>query len=68
MPTTVTVDDDLVAKAKDLTGIQDMSELLRVALKALIHREASQRLARMGGSMPDAVLPPRRRPPDFLND
>ena len=62
MRTTVTVDDELVAEAKRLTGITENGELFRHALKKLIEREASLRLARLGGSDPDAWAPPRERP------
>jgi Arc/MetJ family transcription regulator len=62
MRTTVTLDDELVEKAKAYTGIEERSELLRVALTALVQREAAHRLIALGGSQPDFVLPPRRRP------
>ncbi|CAL4867054.1 Antitoxin VapB32 [Asticcacaulis sp. MM231] len=62
MRTTVVLDDELMARAEEYTGIKERSALLREALKALVEREASRRLARLGGSMPDAVAAPRRRP------
>ncbi len=61
MRTTVVLDDDLLAKAEEYTNITERSALLREALKALIHREASRRLARLGGTIPDAEAAPRRR-------
>ena len=61
MRTTVTIDDDLVGKAEKYTGIKERSALLRAALTALIEREAGLRLARLGGSDPDAEAAPRRR-------
>ena len=61
MRTTITVDDDLLARAEQLTEMHEKSALIREALKALIEREAARRLARLGGSMPDAKAPPRRR-------
>ena len=61
MRTTVTLDDELVAKAQSYTGIQEKSALIREALKRLIEREAARRLARLGGSMPDLKPVPRRR-------
>ena len=65
MRTTVTLDDDLLAKAEEYTGIKERSTLIREALKALVAREAARRLALMGGSDPKAQMPPRRRfPPD----
>jgi len=61
MRTTLTLDDQLVADAQAYTGIKEKSALVREALKALIQREAAHRLARLGGSEPDLVAPPRRR-------
>ncbi len=61
MRTTVVLDDDLLADAEEYTGIKEKSALIREALKALIAREASHRLALLGGTMPDVVAPPRKR-------
>jgi Arc/MetJ family transcription regulator len=61
MRTTIVLDDELLAKARALTGMNEKSALLREALKALIERESARRLARLGGSEPDLVAPPRRR-------
>jgi Arc/MetJ family transcription regulator len=62
MRTTVTLDDELVSRAIKYTGIKERSTLLRMALEALVQREAARRLARLGGSEPDLEIPPRRRP------
>ena len=61
MRTTVTLDDELVAKAMAYSGIKEVPELMREALKRLVAREAARRLAKLGGSDPNATLPPRRR-------
>jgi Arc/MetJ family transcription regulator len=61
MRTTLALDDDLVAKAQDFTGLKEKSSLVREALKALIERESARRLARLGGSEPVVETPPRRR-------
>lgn len=61
MRTTVTLDDDLVAEAENLTGIKEKSELLRKALRTLVEREAAERLIRLGGSQADLEYTPRRR-------
>ena len=61
MRTTLGLDDELIAKAEALTGVKEKSRLVREALKALIERESSRRLARLGGSEPDLKAPPRRR-------
>lgn len=61
MRTTVTLDDDLVARAKYLTGQQRLRELINEGLTALVERESARRLARLGGTEKNLVLPPRRR-------
>ena len=71
MRTTITLDDDLLARASMLTGITDRTPLIRESLKAIIARESARRLALLGGSMPDFEVPPRRRPdmdPDLEPD
>jgi Arc/MetJ family transcription regulator len=62
MRTTINVDDALLAEAQRLTGHSERTVLVREGLKALIERESARRLARLGGSEPDAQLIPRRRP------
>lgn len=61
MRTTVTVDDDLVARAAELTGREERSVLIRLGLEALIERESARRLALLGGTDPRASAAPRRR-------
>ncbi len=61
MRTTLALDDELLAKAQELTGVKEKSALVREALKALVEREAARRLARMGGTEPALKLPRRRR-------
>ena len=64
MRTTLALDDELLAKAQAYTGLTEKSAIVREALKALIEREAARRLARLGGTRPDLVAPPRRRFPE----
>ncbi len=59
--TTVNIDDDLLARAQDLTGVKERATLLRMGLEALLEREAARRLARLGGSEPGAMDTPRRQ-------
>jgi Arc/MetJ family transcription regulator len=61
MRTTMALDDELMAEAQDLTGLEEKSSLIREALKALIERESSRRLALLGGTEPNLKAPPRRR-------
>lgn len=62
MRTTLTIDDELFAKAVDLAepGIE-RSELIRECAKAFIQRQTARRLAALGGQAPDIALAPRRR-------
>jgi len=53
----------LARRAEELTGIVDRDRLISEALRALVEREAARRLARLGGTMPDLKVPPRRRLP-----
>lgn len=62
MRTTLALDDDLLAEAQRLTGMDEKAPLVREALSALIERETARRLARLGGSEPELAAPPRRRP------
>ncbi|HEV3511091.1 MAG TPA: type II toxin-antitoxin system VapB family antitoxin [Candidatus Sulfotelmatobacter sp.] len=61
MRTTVALDDDLVRKAQEFTGVEEKAALIREALKALIERESARRLASLGGTMPGLKNVPRRR-------
>jgi Arc/MetJ family transcription regulator len=61
MRTTVSLDEELLAQAQSYTGLSEKSALLREALRALVQREAALRLARLGGSEPNAKPIPRRR-------
>ena len=59
MRITVSIDNQLFASAQRLAGVAGKSAVVQTALK--VEREASRRLARMGGTDPDAKAPPRRR-------
>ena len=61
MRTTLNIDDDLLEKARVLSGVQEKTALVREGLKALIERESARRLARLGGSEPQLEPIPRRR-------
>lgn len=62
MRTTLTIDDELFAKAVALAepGIEK-SELIRECVKAFIQRQTARRLAALGGLAPDIEITPRRR-------
>jgi hypothetical protein len=59
--TTLIIDDSLLERARQLTGIQERTDLVRAGLEALIAREASKRLAALGGTQPKISDIPRRR-------
>jgi Arc/MetJ family transcription regulator len=61
MRTTLTLDDDLMARASEYTGLTESGAIVREALKALVSREAARRLAALGGTMPDFEPAPRKR-------
>jgi Arc/MetJ family transcription regulator len=61
MRTTLAIDDDLLAKAQEYTGLREKSAIVREALKALVEREAARRLARLGGTEPQLRPASRRR-------
>jgi Arc/MetJ family transcription regulator len=60
MPTTIALDDKLVAKVQAMTGLREKSTLIREALEALIQREKARRLAKLGGNEPNLQLIARR--------
>ena len=62
MKTTLKIDDQLLEKCRQLTGITDNTALVREGLKALIERGSARQLTRLGGSEPQLQSPPRRRP------
>lgn len=60
MRTTLNIDDEMLAKASQLTGIREKTTLLHEGLKALISKESAKRLAKLGGSSPKIKDIPRR--------
>jgi Arc/MetJ family transcription regulator len=61
MRVTIALDDKLVAKAEEYTGLKEKSALVHEALKSLVARESGKRLAALGGSDPKANAAARRR-------
>jgi Arc/MetJ family transcription regulator len=61
MRTTINLDEQLIADAQRMTGIQERTALIHEGLRALIARESARRLTRLGGSDPRAKAPRRRR-------
>ena len=50
MKTTLNIDDGLLEKAAELTGVREKTTLVRLGLKALVASESAKRLARLGGT------------------
>jgi Arc/MetJ family transcription regulator len=50
MRTTLILDDELIAKARGITGVEEKTALVHEGLRALIARESARRLAALGGS------------------
>ena len=61
MRTTLDIEDELLARAAELTGIKEKTSLVRLGLEALIARESARRLAALGGSEKNLEIIPRRR-------
>ena len=61
MRTTLNIEDELLAKAAELTGIKVKTSLVKLGLEALIARESAKRLAALGGTEKNLELIPRRR-------
>jgi Arc/MetJ family transcription regulator len=61
MRTTLNIEDSLIDKAAKLTGVKEKTSLVRLGLEALIARESSKRLAKLGGTERKLDMIPRRR-------
>jgi Arc/MetJ family transcription regulator len=59
--TALIVDENLLQRAKELTGIQEKTALVRAGLEALIAQETRKRLAAFGGTQPKLKRISRRR-------
>lgn len=61
MRTTLNIDDSLVKKATQLSGIKEKTALVKAGLEALIAQQSSKRLAKLGGSEPSLNAIRRRK-------
>ena len=50
MRTTIIIDDELLTKAQQLSGLREKTAVLHAGLEALISRENARRLAALGGT------------------
>lgn len=60
MRTTMILDNELLKKATQLTGIKEKTKVVHMGLKALITLESSKRLAKLGGTEKSLKSIPRR--------
>jgi Arc/MetJ family transcription regulator len=61
MRTTLILDEELLTKARQLSGLSEKTAVVHAGLRALIARESARRLAALGGSEPRLQPTPRRR-------
>jgi len=61
MRTTLNIDGKILENASRLTGIKEKTALVRLGLEALIARESSKRLAKLGGTEKQLNAVRRRR-------
>jgi len=62
--TTLNIEEALIKKATELTGIKEKTRLVKLGLKALIAQESGKRLAELGGTEKNLKAIPRRRADD----
>jgi Arc/MetJ family transcription regulator len=62
MRTTLILDDELLERARALTGLAGKTAVVHAGLRALIAQRGAQRLAQLGGADRRARAPRRRRP------
>jgi len=67
MRTTLNIEDKLIDKASKLTGIKEKTALVKLGLEALVARESSKRLAKLGGTEKGLRMIPRRRVAELKN-
>ena len=62
MRTTLNIDDALLERATELSGLREKTAVVRAGLEALVARESARRLAALGGIDKKVRPIPRRRP------
>ncbi|HWP93099.1 MAG TPA: type II toxin-antitoxin system VapB family antitoxin [Thermodesulfobacteriota bacterium] len=61
MRTTLNINDELLKRASELTGIKGKWLLVNMGLEILIARESSKKLAKLGGAEKELTKIPLRR-------
>jgi Arc/MetJ family transcription regulator len=62
MRTTLNLDAELLQAAMKATGARTKTDAVTRGLEALVRQAARERLAALRGRVPNASVPPRRRP------
>jgi hypothetical protein len=62
MRTTLNIDEHILRRASELTGVREKTALVRMGLESLVERRSASRLAALGGSERQLRPIPRRRP------
>jgi hypothetical protein len=60
----IDIHDDPIRRAAELTGIREITSLVKLGLETLIARESGKRLALLGGTEKKIETIPRRRARD----
>ena len=61
MRTTLNIEDDLIEKAAEITGIKEKTTLVKLGLEALITTQSARRLAKLGKTQKQLQEIPRRK-------
>ncbi len=61
MRTTILLDDGLIERARELTGIKEKTALVHRSLELLIAKESARQLANLAGAAPRMNVIRRRR-------
>lgn len=61
MRTTLNIEDDLLKRAAQFTGVKEKTHLVELGLQVLISLESRKRLAKLGGTQKRLRTIPRRK-------
>ena len=61
MRTTLNIEDELLERASELTGIKEKTTLIKLGLEALLERESAKNLAKLGGTEKQLITIKRNR-------
>ncbi len=68
MRTTLNIEDTLLERASELTGIKEKTRLVKLGLEALIAKESARWLAKLGRTERQLKAVPRRRRSERLSN